>query len=264
MREIYTAGPDLSVLPSILPIPDLGDQPVNGFLLRGTEPLLVDTGMPVDRGDFIEALWSLIDPADLRWIAVTHDDRDHTGAVTALLDAAPQAKLITNGISLTRLTEEFSIPKERVVTANPGNRLKIADRELSFYRPPTFDSPGTLAIFDHADGTLFSSDSFGTVLKNYAQHLSDIPEEEFFAGFDVLNRAIAPWTALVDVRKFQETVRTLAALRPARLLSGHGPTVEGKRVDSLFTAMARIPELPAWLPGADLDLEAALDAHEAA
>ncbi|MCX5199583.1 MBL fold metallo-hydrolase [Streptomyces sp. NBC_00249] len=261
MLKTYTAGPELHVLPSELPIPDLGRQPVNAYLLRGEQPVLVDTGMPVDREAFEEALWSLVDPGDLRWVVVTHDDRDHTGSLTRILDRAPHAKLVTNGISLTRLSEEFDIPADRAVTVNPGSRLSTGDRILSFHRPPTFDSPGTLAVFDHTDGTLFSSDSFGTVLGETVQHFGEADFREFFEGFDVLNRAIAPWTALVDPVKFHRTVQGVASLSAARLLSAHGPTVEGRMVTSLMEAMARIPSLPAWLPGADIDLEAALDAH---
>ncbi|MEU0247452.1 MBL fold metallo-hydrolase [Streptomyces sp. NPDC006235] len=263
MLETYTAGPELHVLPSELPIPDLGLQPVNAYLLRGEEPMLVDSGMPVDRAAFEEALWSLVDPEDLRWVAITHDDRDHTGSLTRILDRAPGAKVITNAISLTRLSEEFRIPRERVVTVNPGSRMSIGDRRLTFLRPPTFDSPGTLALFDHKDGTLFSSDSFGTVLPKTVQHIGDAQVKEFFEGFDILNRAISPWTALVADQKFHRTVRGVSSLSAARLLSAHGPTVEGAMVDALMEAMSRIPSLPQWLPGADIDLEAVLDAHGA-
>ncbi|MER5708065.1 MBL fold metallo-hydrolase [Streptomyces sp. NPDC002122] len=261
MKASYTAGPDIHVLPSALPIPGLGDQAVNAFLVRSEQPFLVDTGMPVDREGFLDSLWSLIDPEELRWIVVTHDDRDHTGALARILEAAPGARVLTNAISLTRISEEFGISQDRVVTANPGSRVKIGDRELSFHRPPTFDSPGTLAVFDHSDGTLYSSDSFGTVVEEITHDFADLSEAEFFEGFDALNRAIAPWTALVDEEKFLRPVRALAALRPARLLSAHGPTVREDAVPRLFEAIARIPSLPAWLPGADLDLEAALDAH---
>ncbi|MFB6842079.1 MBL fold metallo-hydrolase [Streptomyces sp. NPDC056361] len=262
MKASYTAGPDIHVLPSTLPLPGLGEQPVNAFLLRSGQPLLVDTGMPVDREAFLDSLWSLVDPTDLRWVVVTHDDRDHTGALARVLETAPHAKVLANAISVTRISEEFDIPRERVATANPGSRVKVGDRELSFHRPPTFDSPGTLAVFDHSDGTLYSSDSFGTVVEEVTQEFTDLSEEDFFRGFDVLNRAIAPWTALVDEARFVRCVRELAALRPARLLSAHGPTVREDAVPRLFDAMARIPSLPAWLPDADLDLDAALDAHE--
>ena len=144
---------------------------------------------------------------------------------------------------------------------NPGAHLRTADRILSFHRPPVFDSPGTLAVHDHTSETLYSSDSFGAVLPTVGEHLHDHDEQEFFEGFAVLNRAIAPWTPLVDPVKFRRLTDELRNLRPTRLLSSHAPTVEGD-LSPVFEAMARIPDLPSWLPGADL--EQALDAHEAA
>lgn len=259
MREPYRIAPGIHALPSELPIPGLGLQPVNAFLVMGAEPVLIDAGMPVDRAAFERALYSLIDPGDLRWIVVTHDDRDHTGFLPHLMTAAPDATLVTSPISVTRLAEEFELPQKRILTANPGGHLKTADRVLSFHRPPVFDSPGTLAVHDHASETLYSSDSFGTVLPKVGEHVRDHDETEFFEGFAVLNRAIAPWTPLVDPVRFQRPLDELRALRPARLLSSHAPTVEGD-LPAVFDAMARIPDLPSWLP--DADLEAALDAHE--
>lgn len=257
MREPYRAGPGITTLPSDLPIPDLGLQPVNGYLAAGREPVLVDSGMPVDSAAFEAMLWTHVDPDDLRWVVVTHDDRDHTGALMRILRAAPRARLVTSPVSAVRLTEEFSLPEGRVVTANPGGRLETADRVLSFHRPPVFDSPGTLAVLDSATGSLFASDSFGTVLPGPAEHPFDHGEERFFSGFSVLNRAIAPWTAMVDQKRFETAVEELRGLRPRRMLSAHSPPMEGE-LDRLFSAMAELPLLPPWLPEADL--EGALDA----
>ena len=67
MREAYVAAKDVHVLPSQLPIPGAGLLPVNCYLVRGSEPVLVDTGMPIDAVDFADTLWSVVDPADLRW-----------------------------------------------------------------------------------------------------------------------------------------------------------------------------------------------------
>ena len=80
MHQSYEIRRDAYVLPSDLPIPGVGRQSVNAFLFRDAEPILIDTGMPFDRPEFLDALWRLIDPADLRWVMVTHDDRDHSGA----------------------------------------------------------------------------------------------------------------------------------------------------------------------------------------
>ena len=39
--------------------------------------------------------WSQIEPADVRWINLTHPDRNHVGSLLGVLGAAPNAHLIT-------------------------------------------------------------------------------------------------------------------------------------------------------------------------
>ena len=82
----YKAAPDIDVLTSIHPILGLGSIPINAFVFHGSEPLLVETGAIVDREEFMAALRSVIDPADLRWIWLSHNDPDHIGAVHQLID----------------------------------------------------------------------------------------------------------------------------------------------------------------------------------
>jgi flavorubredoxin len=260
MRQPYKIRPDAYVLPSDLPIPGVGQQPVNGFLFCDGEPILVDTGMPIDRREFLDALWGLIDPADLRWVVVTHDDRDHSGALVDILDTAPHARLITNGVSLIRLSEEFVIPADRVVQVNPAQRLRLGRHEFEVLRPPTFDSPGTIGLFDHTEHTLISSDSFGTILPEPAEFL-DITDPAFREGFDVFNRAIAPWTAATDLPRFNAVLRRIERLAPSTVLSSHAPVI-GRHIGALFNAMCDIPLLPAWLPGSTLDGETALALQE--
>jgi flavorubredoxin len=259
MRQPYKLRLDAYVLPSDLPIPDVGQQPVNGFLFRDGEPILVDTGMPIDRPEFLDALWGLIDPADLRWVVVTHDDRDHSGALVDILVAAPQARLVINGVSLIRLSEEFALPSDRVVQVNPAQRLRLGRHELEVLRPPIFDSPGTIGLFDHTEDTLISSDSFGTILPEPAEFL-DVTDPAFREGFDVFNRAIAPWTAATDVARFNAVLRRIQRLAPSTVLSSHAPVI-GRHIGALFDAMSDIPLLPAWLPGSTLDMETATASH---
>jgi flavorubredoxin len=65
---IHVANPadDVVALTDVLPIPGLGFLPVNAYLVRAEQPLLVDSGLPGSRTDFLQALWSQIEPADLR------------------------------------------------------------------------------------------------------------------------------------------------------------------------------------------------------
>jgi flavorubredoxin len=47
-----------------------------------------------------------IDPADVRWIWLTHPDRDHTGGLYDLLEAAPQARVVTTFLGVGILSTE--------------------------------------------------------------------------------------------------------------------------------------------------------------
>ena len=68
-----------------MPLPNSGYITINSFLIKSQEPVLVDTGMRVEASEWMEALKSVIDPEDIRWIWITHDDADHTGSVEEVL-----------------------------------------------------------------------------------------------------------------------------------------------------------------------------------
>ena len=67
--------------------------------------MLVDTGLPSEREGFLDALWSLVRPEDLRWVFLTHEDRDHAGNLLQVLEAAPRSRLVTNYVTLSKLLE---------------------------------------------------------------------------------------------------------------------------------------------------------------
>jgi glyoxylase-like metal-dependent hydrolase (beta-lactamase superfamily II) len=117
--HIHRLGHDVSVLSDQLPAPGIGFVPVNAFVLHAAEPVVVDTGLP-GRG-FMDTLGSVVDPADVRWIWLTHPDRDHTGALFDLLDAAPRARLVTNFLSAGAMSTERPVPPDRLYLLTPAN-----------------------------------------------------------------------------------------------------------------------------------------------
>ena len=96
--QIHRIG-DVTVLNDYAPVPGFGGAPpflpVNAFVLHAQQPVVIDTGLSTTEKDFVAALAQVLDPADVRWIWITHPDRDHTGGLWKLLQAAPQARLIT-------------------------------------------------------------------------------------------------------------------------------------------------------------------------
>jgi glyoxylase-like metal-dependent hydrolase (beta-lactamase superfamily II) len=74
----YAIAKDTWVIPHVFPAPPFGNINVNSMIIRGREPVIVDTGPPGVRSSWLEQAWSIVDPKDVRWIFLSHDDGDHT------------------------------------------------------------------------------------------------------------------------------------------------------------------------------------------
>jgi flavorubredoxin len=230
MLKPYRAAPDTWVLPSYLPVPGLGLITVNSYLIESREPVLVDTGMPVVRHEFQETLWSLIEPKDLRWVFLTHDDGDHIGSLIEVLGAATSARLVTQFIGYARLETSFHMRPERIFLANPGQQVDVGDRVIGVLRPPVFDSPATSALFDGKSGVLFSADSFGAFIPELGEDVADIPAAAYAEGFEVFNRGNHPFSAWADKAKIDVVLSEIEMLQPNVIASCHSPMARGDRV----------------------------------
>ena len=242
----YKASDDVYVLPSYLRVPDVtvpgfGLLVVNSFLIKSKEPILIDTGMPIVKEDFLETLWSLIDPQDLKWILLTHDDGDHTGALMEVLAAAPQARVVTQFVGMARLETAHHLQLDQFTIRNPGDTFTVSGRELAIVRPPLFDSPATSAYFDLQSGVLFCADSFGAIIPELAENVGDVPESAYQEGFSIFNRLNHPWYTLLDQSKFEEAVERVRRSQPTAIASCHSPLAQGSLVEAQLKAMASLP-----------------------
>src|SRR5690349_5837651 len=67
---------------------------VNSLVITGREPVIVDTGASGTGTQWLEELFAVVDPDDVRWIFVSHEDADHIGNLSALLTACPGAMVV--------------------------------------------------------------------------------------------------------------------------------------------------------------------------
>src|SRR5262249_53164132 len=104
MQDPRAIGHDVHVLPSSLSLPGVGTIIVNAHGLLAERRVLIDTGLGIERDEFLEALRAIIDPADLAWVWLTHDDSDHLGSLHAVLELAPNAQLVTHGLGALRMS----------------------------------------------------------------------------------------------------------------------------------------------------------------
>ncbi|KPK17206.1 MAG: hypothetical protein AMJ62_01705 [Myxococcales bacterium SG8_38] len=229
----FTVAPNVSCVSSTTPVPGLGVLPVNAFLVEASEPVLVDTGLPALVDETISVLTTRIDPADLRWIWLTHCDADHVGALEKLLTLAPNARVVTNYLGMGKLSMRTPLPPERFYLINPGQCLDVGDRQLRAVALPSYDAPETMGVFDATSRALFSSDCFGALLDDAygatsIEDVASIDSSSVVEGLSKWTMVDAPWLAGVSDSTFRGSLVELGRLSPEHVLSAHLPPAHGK------------------------------------
>lgn len=218
---------EVFVLPAYCPIAGLGVLPMHSMLIRGAEPILIDTGPPATSGSLIAQLSTLIDLEDLRWVWITHADPDHTGALSAVLERAPAARVVTTFLGLGKLGLAGLVPPERAWLLNPGQRLELRDRELVALRPPIYDAPETLAAFDSRSRVLFAADAFGAVLDIPTDDARDVAPAVLRSGMLTWAAVDAPWLEHLTRPALAAALDEVCRLEPSAILSAHLPPAPG-------------------------------------
>ena len=218
----------------------MGVLPVNAYLIKGREPVLIDTGLRQDSGEFMRAVESLVDPADIKWLYLTHPDQDHVGSLSQVLERAPDARLVTTYLGLGILSLFTEIGAERVYLANPGEQLQVGERSLSVLRPPTFDNPATTALYDAKSRALFSSDSFGALLPHTVESASDLERGVLRDGQVLWATMDTPWLHKVDNNVFASELDAIRRMAPELVLSAHLPPAKSM-TDWMVESLAQAP-----------------------
>lgn len=215
---------------------------LNSMVIRGREPVVVDTGAAEHRDEYLDDVFSLVEPEDVRWVFISHDDVDHTGNVNQLMARCPNATLVINWFMTERMGGSLEVPPTRWRWVGDGEALDVGDRMLRAVRPPVFDSPTTRGLFDPTTGVYWSSDSFATPMDRPVTHAHDLDAEAWTHGMATFDNYVSPWLRLVDPDRYAATVDRVAALRPTVLAGCHTPAVTGALVADAIAAARRAPD----------------------
>jgi flavorubredoxin len=223
---------------------------INSMVILGEEPVIIDTGTPANRVQWLLDVFSLVEPEDVRWIFLSHDDVDHTGNLDEALSACPNAKLVCNWAMVERHTNCFDFPLARCHWTHDGDSFDVGDRTLQTLRPPVFDSPTTRGIYDSKTGVYWSVDTFATPLPDPNMGIADL-DQDFWTDSMWLFAygAVSPWLTMVDPVKFNKTVDKIANLDITTIAGCHSPTIEGAFIEKAFDTVRKFPTLdPPPLP----------------
>jgi glyoxylase-like metal-dependent hydrolase (beta-lactamase superfamily II) len=253
------------------------DRVTAGYLVTGTEPVLVETGSQTSVPALLDALAGMgVEPGELAGVAVTHIHLDHAGGVGDVAAAFPDATIYVHERGARHLVDPSKLvasaamvygdlldtlygrltPTEaaRVKVLDDGEELRVsANRVLT-----TVDSPGHakhhLALHDSDSGLLFAGDAVGVRLPDMGILRPSTPPPDF------------------DLDQAITSLRRFAARRPAGVALAHfglvpDPMETLVEAEEILTRWAEVAEA-AWREGRDiaaaLDEEFALDVSDVA
>ena len=231
---------------------------LNSMVIRGAEPVIVDTGIALTRTGWMEQVFELVDPEDVRWVFLSHDDSDHTGALREVLDLCPRARLVTNWFTVERTAGDGMLPLDRLLLVNPGESFVAGERTLTAVVPPTFDSPTTRGLFDVSTGVYWAGDSFAMAVPHEVDDAGDVTSEYLRESFLHAQRMVSPWHQWMDPARYQAHLDAVRSLRATVAVGAHGPAFRGAQVEDAFALLAELPDLPAAHLVSQSDLEVLL------
>ena len=235
----------------------------SSVLIRGAEPILVDTGPAAAADQWLDTVFGLVEPNDVRWVFVSHNDADHSGNVLAVLAACPQATLITTSSAVARMTSSFDLPYRRMHWLNFGDTFDAGDRTIEIVDPPVYDSPVTQGLFDRSTGAMWAVDAFAAAVPaaDPPTFAEDLPPSAWEGTLSGLGIAGNPWLEGVRPDWFSRRLEAISDRNPSVVASAHGPALPGARIDRAIELYAQLPGTPPP-PGPGQDaLAALLGAH---
>jgi flavorubredoxin len=222
----------------------------NSMVITGAEPVVIDTGARIIGDQWLEAAFSVVEPQDVRWIYLSHDDHDHVGNLFEVLVRCPNAQLVMTWFMVERLAAEALVPLDRVRLVNDGETIHAGDRDLVAVIPPTFDSPTSRGLYDSKTGVYWAVDSFATAVPHELTDLDDLDPEYWRETFLLVQRTLSPWHRWLDSAKYAEHLDRVRKLGATVIASAHGPATRGAQIETSLGFLAELPNLPpAPLPG---------------
>ena len=230
--------------------------PLNTMVIRGAEPVIVDTGAAVSSHAWMEQTFSLVDPEDVRWVFLSHDDTDHTGSLFEVLERCPQATLVTNWFSVERIAADRLLPLDRLRIVNPGESFTAGDRTLTAIVPPVYDSPTTRGLHDDATGVYWGADAFAVLVPGQIDDVRELDPGYYREGFLDAQRMVSPWHQWLDAGRYQAYLDEFRVLGASVAVGAHGVALRDEQIDAAFELLSELPgAAPAKLMAqADLDM----------
>lgn len=175
--EVGAIDWDRRIFDEIVPLPD--GTSYNSYLIKGSEKIaLLDTVDPPKKDILFENL-AQAGVTKIDYVISHHAEQDHSGSLPDVLQAFPDAKLVTNFKCKGMLVDLLHIDENRFMVVEDGQEISLGNKTLKFILTPWVHWPETMCTYLPEDKILFTCDFFGSHLATsdlFARDMSKVFE----------------------------------------------------------------------------------------
>ncbi len=158
-KGVYSIGvkdPKLRIFDVIMKTPR--GTSYNSYLIMGSEKIaVIDTVKKGFEQEFISNIKEIVDPGKIDYVIVNHTESDHSGALSKLLELAPNAKVYASKNAKPFLPEILHKDVNPVLVGD-GDKLSLGDKTLEFISTPFLHWPDTMTTYLRESKILFPCD----------------------------------------------------------------------------------------------------------
>lgn len=133
----------------------------NSYLLRaGDKTVLFETSKEKFEGQYLSTLKTIVDPATIDTLVVSHTEPDHVGSLAGLLALNPNLRVVGTVGAIGFLKQILNRDFNGVVVKD-GETMTIGNKTLRFMGVPNLHWPDTMYTYIEEEKALVTCDSFG-------------------------------------------------------------------------------------------------------
>jgi len=219
---IYSVGvlnPNLRIFDVIMKT-DYGTS-YNAYLIKSEKNVLIETVHPRYYEEYFENIASVINPHEIDYVIMNHNEPDHSGALEKLFEIAPQIQVLTSQAGSIYLKNITNNPNINVRAVKDGEKLDIGGgKVLTFLNAPFLHWPDSMFTWLESDKITFTCDFLGShyceprLFDNYVTYM--LRYETAFEGY--YNAIFGPFKPYV-----LKGLEKLNALDADYICTSHGP-----------------------------------------
>ncbi len=211
----------------------------NSYLIRAEKTAIIDTVKDKFSAAYVERIIELADPKHIDYIVVQHNEMDHTGSLTALLELAPQAEILCTKTAV-KYVQNVVNRDVRITPVDATTAISLGKHTLRFIPAPFLHWPDTMMTYVPEEEMLFSCDVFASHFCD-SRMFADLITRNFWPDYDYYFKSI--------MRPFKKSVRNalkkLTEIPTTIIAPSHGPILRqeiGKYVQAYESWSAPLQE----------------------